>query len=173
MQSHQKSNTDVKRKDLEFDVNDWVYLKVSPRKGVMIFVKKRKLSPRYISPYQITKRVGNIAYELEFPPEVEAIHLVFHIFMLKKLLGDPSLVVPTESIRLKESLTYEEIPIQILDCQVHKLRTKEVESIKVPWRNQFVQEATWEVEEHMKARYPHLFEPSNVVVEGNVPLSYP
>ena len=82
--NRQKSYTDVRRRPLEFEVNDWVYLKVSPMKGVMRFGKKVKLSPRYIGPYRITKRVSNVAYELELPQELAAVHLVFHISMLKK-----------------------------------------------------------------------------------------
>ncbi|WMV49435.1 hypothetical protein MTR67_042820 [Solanum verrucosum] len=127
-------------------------------KGVMRFGKKGKLSPRYIGPYRICKRNGNVAYELELPQELAVVHPVFHISMLKKCIGDPSLIIPTEDIGIKDSLSYEEIPIQILDLQVRKLRTKEVASVKVLWRNQFVEESTWEVEEHMKKIYPHLFE---------------
>ncbi|WMV46948.1 hypothetical protein MTR67_040333 [Solanum verrucosum] len=78
-QSHQKSYTDVRRRALEFEVDDWVYLKVSPMKGVMRFGKKGKLSPRYIGPYRISKRMGNVAYELELPQELAAVHSVFHI----------------------------------------------------------------------------------------------
>ncbi|WMV47156.1 hypothetical protein MTR67_040541 [Solanum verrucosum] len=104
-------------------------------KGVMRFGKKGKLSPRYIGPYRIVKRVGNVAYELE----LAAVHPVFHISMLKKCIGDPSLILPTESIRIKDNLSYEEIPVQILDRQVRRLRTKDVASVKVLWRNQFVE----------------------------------
>ncbi|KAH0784270.1 hypothetical protein KY290_003868 [Solanum tuberosum] len=123
-ESHQKSYTDVRRRELEFEVDDWIYLKVSPMNGVMRF----------------------------------AVHPVFHASILKKCMGDPSLIIPTENIGVKDSLSYEEIPIQILDRQVRKLRAKEVASVKVLWRNQFFEEATWEVEEDMKKRYPHLFE---------------
>ena len=130
-QSHQKSYTDVRRRDLEFEVDDWVYLKVSPMKGVRRFGRKGKLSPRYIGSYQIFKRMGNLAYELELPQELAAVHPVFHISMLKKCMGDPSLIIPTEDIGINDSLSYEENPIQILDHQVHKLRTKEVASVKV------------------------------------------
>ena len=151
---------------MEFTIGDWVYLKVSPMKGVMRFGKKGKLSPRYIGPYLIIYRMGNVAYELDLPTKLEAIHPVFHIFMLKKCSGDPLLVVPTESIGVKESLSYEEIPVQILDRQVRKLRTKEAASVKVLWRNQFVEEATWEAEEDMKTRYPHLFVPNGDYVNG-------
>ncbi|WMV40930.1 hypothetical protein MTR67_034315, partial [Solanum verrucosum] len=116
LQSHQKSYTDVRRRDLELGVNDWVYLNASPMKGVMRFGKKGKLSPRYIGPYRISKMTGNVAYELELPQELAAVHPVFHISILKS----------------------------ILDRQVRKLRTKEIASVKVLWRNQFVEEATWE-----------------------------
>ncbi|WMV25416.1 hypothetical protein MTR67_018801 [Solanum verrucosum] len=70
--------------------------------------------------------------------------------MLKKGMGDPSLIILTKDIGIKDSLSYEEISVQILDRQVQKLRTKEVASVKVLWRNQFVEEATWEAEEDMK-----------------------
>ncbi|WMV22944.1 hypothetical protein MTR67_016329 [Solanum verrucosum] len=125
-------------------------------KGVMRFGKKGKLSPRYIGPYYIAKRIGNVAYEL--PQELEAVHPVFHISMLKKCIGDPSLILPTRSIKIKDNLSYEEVPVQILDRQVRRLRTKEVASVKVLWRNQFVEEATWEAEEDMKKKYLHHFD---------------
>ncbi|WMV49209.1 hypothetical protein MTR67_042594 [Solanum verrucosum] len=127
-------------------------------KGVMRFGKKGKLSPRYIGPYRISKRIGNVAYELELPQELATVHPAFHISTLKKCMGDPSLIIPTENIGIKDSLSYEEILVQILDRQVRKCRTKEVASVKVLWRNQFIEEATWEAEEDMKKRYPHLLE---------------
>ncbi|WMV45565.1 hypothetical protein MTR67_038950 [Solanum verrucosum] len=131
--SRQKSYTDIRRRDLEFEVDDWVYLKVSPIKGIMRFGKKGKLSLLYIGLYRISKRIGIVAYELELPSDLTAVH--------------------------PDSLSYdEEIPVHILDPQVCKLRTKEVASVKVLWRNQFVEEATWEAEEDIKKRYPHLFE---------------
>ncbi|XP_069150266.1 uncharacterized protein [Solanum lycopersicum] len=141
-QSHQNSCTDVWRKELEFEVDDCVYLKVSPINGVMRFGKKGKLSTRYNDPYRISKRVGNVTYELELPQELATVHPVFHISMSKKCMSDPSLIILTEDIGIKDSLSCEEIPVQILDCQVHKLRIKEVASLKVIWRNKFVEEYT-------------------------------
>ncbi|WMV59197.1 hypothetical protein MTR67_052582 [Solanum verrucosum] len=88
-----------------------------------------ELSPQYIGPYRISKRIGKVA----------AVHLVFHVSMLKKCMGDPSLIITTENIGIKDNLSYEEIPVQILDRQVRKLRTKEVASVKVLWRNQFIE----------------------------------
>ncbi|WMV25860.1 hypothetical protein MTR67_019245 [Solanum verrucosum] len=110
-QSCQKSYTDIMRRALEFEVDDWVYLKVSPMKGVMRFGKKGKLSLRYIGPYRISKRIGNVAFELELPQELTTVHPVFHISMLKKCICDPSLILPTESIRIKDNLSYEEVPV--------------------------------------------------------------
>ncbi|WMV09681.1 hypothetical protein MTR67_003066 [Solanum verrucosum] len=104
-------------------------------KGVLRFGKKEKLSPRYISPYRISKRIDNVAYELELRQELVVVHLVFHISMLKKCMRDPSLIIPTEDIGINDNLSYQDIPVQILDCQVRKLRTKKVASVKVLWRN--------------------------------------
>ncbi|WMV41446.1 hypothetical protein MTR67_034831 [Solanum verrucosum] len=126
-------------------------------KGVMRFVKKGKLSPWYIGPYKISKRIGNVAYELELSSELAAVHPVFHISMLKKCMGNPSLIILTENFGIKDSLSYEEIHVQILDRQVCKLRSEEA-LVKVLWRNQFFEEDTWEAEEDMKKRYPHHFE---------------
>lgn len=83
-QSRQKSYVDVRRRELEFEVGDWIFLKISPMKGVMRFRKKGKLSPRYIGPYQILRRVGAVAYELELPASLGSVHPVFHVSMLKK-----------------------------------------------------------------------------------------
>lgn len=104
-------------------------------KGVMTFGKKGKLSPRYIGPYQIVNQIGNVAYELDLPPELAGIHSFFHISMLKRCLGDPALVVPVKSIEVNDNLSYEEILVQILDRQVRKLKNKEIASVKVLWRN--------------------------------------
>ncbi|WMV54981.1 hypothetical protein MTR67_048366 [Solanum verrucosum] len=93
-------------------------------KSVMRFGMKGKLSPCYICPSRISKRIDNVAYELELPQELAAVHLVFHNSILKKCMSDPSLIIPTEDIGIKDSLYYEEISVQILDRQVCKLRTK-------------------------------------------------
>ncbi|XP_049388706.1 uncharacterized protein LOC125853079 [Solanum stenotomum] len=157
-QSRHKSYAKVRRRGLEFSIGDWVFLKVSPMKGVMRFGKKEKLSPRYIEPYKIIRRVGQVAYELELPQELSSVYPVFHVSMLRKCIGDPSHITPTEDVQVTGDLTYEEVPIAILDRQVRKLRNKEVASVKVLWRNQQVEEVTWEAEEATKLKYPHLFQ---------------
>ncbi|WMV41852.1 hypothetical protein MTR67_035237 [Solanum verrucosum] len=129
-------------------------------KGVMRFGKKGKLSPRYVGPYRILKRIDKVAYELELPANLAVVHPVFHISLLKKCVGDPASVVPLETVVVKDSHSYEDVPVQILDRQVRRLRNKEVASIKVWWKSQSVEGATWEAEAAIKAKYPHLF-PSN------------
>ncbi|XP_070014139.1 uncharacterized protein [Nicotiana sylvestris] len=99
-----------------------------------------------------------VTYKLELPPEMSFVHPVFHVSMLKKVVGDPSLIVPVDTIEANEELSYEEIPVAILDRQVRKLRNKEISFVKVLWRNQQVDDAIWEVEEEMKKKYPYLFE---------------
>ncbi|XP_019234466.1 PREDICTED: uncharacterized protein LOC109214942 [Nicotiana attenuata] len=117
----------------------------------MRFGKKGKLSPRYIGPYRIIRKVGQVAYELELPSKLESVHPVFHISMLRKYIGDPTRVVPTDDVQITEDLSYKEIPVAILDRQTRKLRNKEVAFVKVLWRNKNVEEITWEVEENMKS----------------------
>ncbi|KAH0716653.1 hypothetical protein KY290_012914 [Solanum tuberosum] len=120
--SRQKSYANNRKRDLEFEVGDWVYLKISPMKGVMRFGKKGKLSPQYVGPYEILNRVGKVAYELKLPIELARVHPVFYISMLKKCIGDPVSIHPLESLGVNENLSYEEVPVEILDHQVKKLR---------------------------------------------------
>ncbi|WMV42311.1 hypothetical protein MTR67_035696 [Solanum verrucosum] len=115
---------------------------------------------------RISKRVGKVAYDMKLPLVLAAVYPIFYIYMLTKCLGDPSLIVPTENNYIKESLSYEETHVQILDRQVCKLRIKKVSSVKVLWRNQFVKEATWKADEDMNKKYLHLFSSDLVPVQG-------
>ncbi|WMV45490.1 hypothetical protein MTR67_038875 [Solanum verrucosum] len=126
-------------------------------KGVMRFGNKGKLSPRYVGPYQILRRVGKVVYELDFLNHFASVHLVFPVSMLKKCVGDPTSIVLLDGFGVYENLSYEEIPIEILDRKVKKLRNKEVASKKVLWRNHLVEGSTWESEADMMSRYSHLF----------------
>ncbi|XP_070009913.1 uncharacterized protein [Nicotiana sylvestris] len=117
-QSHQKSFSDVRHRDLEFKVDDWVFLKVSPMKGIMWFGKKGKLYPNYIRSYIIIHMIGQVAYRLELQPAMSLVPLVFHVSILKKVVIDSVLIVLVDAIEVNEELTYEEILIAILDRQV-------------------------------------------------------
>ena len=123
----------------------------------MTFGKKGKFSPRYVGPYKILKRVGKVAYDLELLAKLAVVHLIFHISLLKKCVGDPDSVVPVESVSVKDTIYYEEEPIDNLDRQVRSQRNKEVSSVKILWRSQSIEGATWETEAAMNAKYPHFF----------------
>ena len=103
-------------------------------KGMMRFGRKGKLSPRYIGPYKIVRTIGKVAYELDLPSDLEAVHPVFHVSMLRKCIGDPSRVFPVDDVQVTEELSYEEKPVAILDRQVRRLCTKDVASVKVLWK---------------------------------------
>ncbi|XP_050939305.1 uncharacterized protein LOC127148919 [Cucumis melo] len=156
--SRQKSYADVRRKDLEFEVGDMVFLKVAPMKGVLRFAKKGKLSPRFVGPFEILERIGPVAYRLALPPSLAAVHDVFHISMLRKYVADPTHVVDFEPLQFSENLSYEEQPVEVLAREVKKLRSREIPLVKILWQNHGVEEATWEKEEDMRAQYPELFE---------------
>nr|XP_023895322.1 uncharacterized protein LOC112007234 [Quercus suber] len=121
-----------------------VFLKVALMKGVMRFGKKRKLSPRFVRPFEILKCIGKVAYELALPPTLAGVHNVFHVSMLRKYISDPSHVLNYEPLKIKDNLTYEEVPIQILDCKDQVLHTKTISLVKVLWKNHIVDEASWE-----------------------------
>ncbi|KAK6138809.1 hypothetical protein DH2020_027448 [Rehmannia glutinosa] len=156
-ESRQKNYSDQRRRMLEFSVGDQVFLKVAPMKGVMRFGMKGKLSPRYIGPFHIIERIGDVAYRLDLPASMSQIHDVFHVSMLKKYVANPSHILTNEPIELKTDLSYEEIPVKTLLREVKKLRNKEIPLVKVLWRSQSIEEATWEREDKMRAKYPDLF----------------
>ncbi|KAL0550001.1 hypothetical protein IC582_014497 [Cucumis melo] len=157
-QSRQKSYADVRRKDLEFEVGDKVFLKVAPMRGVLRFERRGKLSPRFVGPFEILERIDPVAYRLALPPSLSTVHDVFHVSMLRKYVPDPSHVVDHEPLEIDENLSYTEQPVEVLAREVKTLRNKEIPLVKVLWRNHRVEEATWEREDDMRSRYPELFE---------------
>jgi hypothetical protein len=134
-----------------------VFLRVAPMKRVMRFGKKGKLSPRFVGPFEILKRIGPVAYRLALPPTLSGIHNVFHVSMLRKNIPEPSHVLSYDQLQIKDDLSYEEVPIEILDRKEHMLRTKSIPLVKVLWKNHVLKEASWEHEDIMQSRYPDLF----------------
>ncbi|KAM6563348.1 hypothetical protein CsatB_023346 [Cannabis sativa] len=126
-------------------------------KGIRRFGKKGKLSPRFIGPFEILEKVGQVAYRLALPPSLSAVHNVFHVSMLRKYVSDPMHVLSYETLELQPDLSYDEQPVQILDKKEKVLRTKTISLVKVLWRNSKVEEATWELEFDMRAQHPELF----------------
>ncbi|WVZ70192.1 hypothetical protein U9M48_018878, partial [Paspalum notatum var. saurae] len=153
-QSRQKSYSDKRRRPLIFEKDDHVYLRVSPMKGVHRFGVKGKLAPRYIGPFKITEQCGPVAYRLELPPHLAAVHDVFHVSQLKKCLRLPEEVIDTSQIQIQPDLTYEEQPIKILDQKQRSTRRRTINFYKVQWSNHSEEEATWEQEEFLQTKYP-------------------
>ena len=156
-QNRQKSYADVLRQPLEFEVGDHVFLKVMPKRGVVRFGKRGKLSPRFIGPFEILKRVGTVAYRLALLPSMSGVHEVFHASMLRKYTPDPAHVVDWVQIEVDTDGTFEEGPVCIVYSRDQVLRRKTVRLVLVLWRHYGVEESTWEREDTMRAAYPFLF----------------
>ncbi|KAK1422572.1 hypothetical protein QVD17_17855 [Tagetes erecta] len=156
-QDRQKSYADKRRRPIEFQVGDFVMLKVSPWKGVIRFRKRGKLSPRFIGPFKIIARVGKVAYRLELPEELNGIHNTFHVSYLRKCLADETACVPLNDIEVDDKLNYVEKPVAILDRKVKQLRNKIINQVKVQWKHRRGSDTTWEAEDEMSKYYPELF----------------
>ncbi|WVZ52811.1 LOW QUALITY PROTEIN: hypothetical protein U9M48_003833 [Paspalum notatum var. saurae] len=144
-------------RDLSFKVDDHVYLKVSPMRGIRRFNMKGKLAPRYIGPFKILEKKGEVAYRLELPPSLSGVHDVFHVSQLKKCLRVPEEQAPLERLEVQEDLTYTEHPVKILDTSERNTRNKKIKMCRVQWSHHTEAEATWEREDELKAAYPALF----------------
>ena len=147
---------------MNFRVGDHVYLRVTPLKGTQRFHVKGKLAPRYIGPFKITDRRGEVAYQLELPPELSDVHNVFHVSQLRKCLqvpDKPALYkdVDHQAIDLQPNLTYHERPICIMDEAEGRTRSCTIKYFKVQWSNHAEAEATWEHEDYLRSEFPYLF----------------
>nr|GFB46656.1 putative reverse transcriptase domain-containing protein [Tanacetum cinerariifolium] len=131
----QKSYEDVRRKPMEFEVGDMVMLKFSPWKGIISFGKRGKLSPWYIRPFKIIKRIGLVAYKLDLPEKLRGIHNTFQVSNLKKCLADENLVIPLEEIQLDDKLHFTEEPVEIMDREVKQLKQSRIPIVKVRWNS--------------------------------------
>jgi hypothetical protein len=128
-QTRKKSYADNRRRPLEFE-GDYVYLKVSPLRGMRRFKVKGKLSPRYIGPFLIFRRVGEMAYQLELPASLSDVHNVFHVSQLKKCLCVPEEQLPMEELSVQGDLTYTEYPIKIFYTLTRVTRNKVIKMLK-------------------------------------------
>ena len=155
-QSRQKSYADVRRRPLEFEVGDHVFLKVMPKRGVVRFGKRGKLSPRFIGPFEILERVGIVAYRLALPLSMSGVHEVFHVSILRRYTPDPARVVDWGEIEVDTDETFEEGPVCIMDSRDRVLRRKTVRLVRVLWQHRGAEESMWEREDTMRATYPFL-----------------
>nr|AAM14672.1 Putative polyprotein [Oryza sativa Japonica Group] len=160
-QSRHKSYADNRRRDLSFEEGDYVYLRVTPLRGVHRFHTKGKLALRFVGPYKIVSRRGEVAYQLELPQSLAGVHNVFHVSQLKKCLRVPTEEANLEQIEVQEDLTYVEKPIRILETNERKTRNRVIRFCKVQWSNHSEEESTWEREDELKSAHPYLFASSS------------
>ncbi|WVZ52417.1 hypothetical protein U9M48_003473 [Paspalum notatum var. saurae] len=156
-QTRQKSYADHRQRDLKFVVGDYVYLKVSPIRGLRRFKVNEKLAPRYIGPFKIIERKGEVAYQLELPDRLSGVHDVFHVSQLKKCLRVPEEQLQVDDLNVQDDLTYTEYPVQILETAERTTRNRVIKMCKVKWSHHTAKEATWEREDDLRADYPELF----------------
>jgi hypothetical protein len=157
-QERYKAYADDHRRKMEYKVGEYVYLKVIPFKGTQRFQEKGKLAPRYVGPYKIYAQWGEVAYALALPDSLLGIHNVFHVSQLKRCLRVPTDMADLQEIEVDKNLSYKEHPIAILDFSERQIRTKTIKMVKVQWSRHLVEEATWEVEDVIRKKYPHLFD---------------
>ena len=147
----------MQRRPLEFEVGDHVFLKVMPKRGVVKFGKRGKLSLRFIGPFEILERIDIVEYRLALSPSMTGVHEVFHVSMLRKNTPDPAHMVDWGQIEVDTDGTFEEGPVYIVDSRYQVLRCKTVRLVRVLWRHCGVEKSTWEREDTMRATYPFLF----------------
>ena len=128
-----------------------------PKRGVVRFGKRGKLSPRFIGPFKILERVGTVAYRLALLPSMSSVHEVFHVSMLRRYTPDPAHVVDWGEIEVEIDGTLEEGPVCIVDSRDQVFRRKTVRLVRVLWRHRGVEESIWEGEDTMRATYLFLF----------------
>nr|GEV61411.1 putative reverse transcriptase domain-containing protein [Tanacetum cinerariifolium] len=127
----QKSYADLKRKPMEFQVEDKVMLKISPWKGVIRFGKRGKLNPRYVGSFEVLERVGDVAYKLDLPEELSRVHNTFHVSNLKKCHADEPLAVPLDGLHVDDTLHFVEEPVEIMDREVKQLKQSRIPLVKI------------------------------------------
>nr|GEV38814.1 putative reverse transcriptase domain-containing protein [Tanacetum cinerariifolium] len=166
--SRQKSYADLKRRLTEFEVGDKVMLKVSPWRGVICFGKCGKLSPRFIGPFNVIKRIGPVAYKLELPDKLRGIHDTFHVSNLKRCFVNDDVIILLDEVQLDEKLHFVEKPVEIMDREVKRLKQSRILIVKVRWNLRRGPVFTWEREDFFRIKYPHLFARRCVTRQGKL-----
>jgi hypothetical protein len=153
-QARQKSYADKRRKPLYFLVRDYVYLKVSPMKGISRFRVKGKLAPWYIGSFPVLEQCGPVAYRLQLPKTLSAVHNVFHVSQFKKCLRVLDQTIEVMDVALEPDLTYSEHPIRVLDQKDRITRRKTLKFYKIQWNQHTEDEATWDSQDFLDKNFP-------------------
>jgi hypothetical protein len=152
--SRQKSYADIRRRPIQFQIGDLVYLRVSPTRGAQRFGVKGKLAPRYVGPFEITEICRPVAYRLQLPPQLAVIHDVFHVSQLKKCIKTPTEIIESQTIDIQSDLSYVEHPIKVLDVKKRSTRRETIKMYKIQWNHHTEEEATWETEFYLQYNFP-------------------
>jgi hypothetical protein len=155
-QSRQKSYADKRRRPLEFQVGDYVYLKVTPMKKKRFRIKK-KLAARFVGPYRIIEKKGPVAYKLQLPEAMGLIFPVFHVSQLKKCLRVPEKRIEPQGIRIKSDLEYREQPVRVLDTKDRVTQNKVVTTYKIQWSHHDEGDAMWETGKYLQTAYKDFY----------------
>jgi hypothetical protein len=162
-QSRQKSYADIRRRPLQFQVGDFVYLRVSPTQGIQRFDVKGKLAPRYIGPFEIIEVCGPVAYRLQLSPQLAAIHDIFHISQLRRCVKVPTEIIDPQAIEIESDLTYTEHPIRVLDTKKRSTRRETIKMFKIQWDHHTQEEATWETESYLQRNFPDFLQANSQI----------
>jgi hypothetical protein len=130
---------------------------VSPKRGLCHFKVRGNIAPRFIGPFKILEKRGEVAYQLELPPQLSDVHNVFHVSQLKMCMRVPEEQLSMEDLDAKEDLSYQEYPVKILERSERVTRNKRINMCKVQWSHHIEEEATWEREEELKAEFSSFF----------------
>jgi hypothetical protein len=161
-QARQKSYANKRRQPLYFQVQDYVYLKVSPMKGVSRFGVKGKLAPRYIGLFPILERCGAVAYQLQLPEILSTVQNVFRVSQLKKCLRVPDRTIDVVDVTLEPDLTYSEHPIRVLDQKDKVTRRRTLKFYRIQWNQHTEDEATWETQDFLEKNFPSFLASCNL-----------
>ncbi|GJZ87089.1 putative reverse transcriptase domain-containing protein [Tanacetum coccineum] len=161
-----KSLADRNCKPMEFHVGDMVMLKVSPWKGMIRFGKREKLNPHYIGPFKVHAKVRTVSYRLELPDQLSHVHRTFYVSNLKKCYADKPVAISLDDIHIDDKLNFIEEPVEIMDREVKQLKQIRILIVKMCWNSRKGPEFTWEREDQVKKKYPHLFAKSKPTSES-------
>ncbi|GJY23946.1 putative reverse transcriptase domain-containing protein [Tanacetum coccineum] len=135
------------------------------QRRIIRFGKQGKLNPRYIGIFKILERISPVAYKLELPKELSNVYSNFHVSNLKKCLSDKSLIILMKELQLDDKLNFVEEPVEIMDREIKQLKQSRIPIVKVRWNSKRGPKFTWEREDQICAKYPHLF--SNITPASN------
>jgi hypothetical protein len=148
---------------LQFQVRNFVYLRVSPTRAIQRFGVKGKLAPRYIRPFEILEICGPVAYRLQLPPQLAAIHDIFHVSQLRECVKVLTEIIYPQTIKNESDLTYTEHPIRVLDTKEKSTRRETIKMFKIQWDHHTEEEATWEAESYLQQNFPDFIQANSQI----------